>query len=151
LITGVNRMAAGVKVRGSCSAGHITEAVAEKGRATWNGVCSVEGCGRKVTAKRVPRDRVPPAPPASDPAGGNSREQYPFIEVHSYDELGDDSAGGLSVEPDDDNTGEPAGGDPAEGAAAEGVVPDPVDDDADRRPRWRRGRSDRGDWQHPLL
>lgn len=155
-------MASGVKVRGSCTAGHITEATAPPRRVTWNGTCSHDGCGLPVTARRIPRDRVPDAPPAGD----NTSDQYPFVKVDDYGQLpehGPDD--GLTVEPP---TAKPAGHLPAPGAgesagASDGgpagdpagrqeQPPDPISDEP-RRNRIRdrlRARSAR-EWEHPLI
>ena len=43
-------------MRGTCTAGHVTETKSEPGRVTWHGVCATDGCDLTVYAKRVPRD-----------------------------------------------------------------------------------------------
>src|SRR3954447_23570349 len=61
-----------VRVRGTCKAGHVTEAVSDPGRVTWEGTCSTDGCELPVKARRAPRTRpevTAPATTAPDDAG----------------------------------------------------------------------------------
>lgn len=52
-----------VKVRGTCTAGHVTETTSDPGRITWDGECAADGCSNRVHAKRVPVDARPPETP----------------------------------------------------------------------------------------
>jgi hypothetical protein len=45
-----------VRVRGTCKAGHTTEAVTDPGRLRWEGPCADAGCGLQVRASRIPRE-----------------------------------------------------------------------------------------------
>src|SRR3954453_9133048 len=61
-----------VRVRGTCKAGHVTEALSDPGRVTWEGTCSTDGCELPVKARRAPRTRpevTAPATPAPADAG----------------------------------------------------------------------------------
>lgn len=61
-----------MRVRGTCKAGHVTEALSDPGRVTWEGTCSTDGCELPVKARRAPRSRpevTAPATPAPDDAG----------------------------------------------------------------------------------
>ena len=147
--------AAGVRVRGSCKNGHITETVADRGRVTAQVVCSHDGCEQKVNCRRIPKDATPPPPPASD---GTTR----VVRIADYDATssgaqGDD--GGFAVVPvtDPEPDPEPGGGPGADPGSAPPA--DPLADDGERRGirhrfRERRRaeavRSARREWQHPL-
>lgn len=54
-----------VRVRGTCKAGHTTEARSDPGRVTWEGTCSTEGCELPVKARRMPRERPEVSAPAT--------------------------------------------------------------------------------------
>jgi hypothetical protein len=55
----------GVRVRGTCAAGHTTEAMSDPGRVTWEGRCSHKGCELPVKGRRIPGP--PPAAPKTEP------------------------------------------------------------------------------------
>lgn len=55
----------GVRVRGTCTAGHTTEAMSDPGRVTWEGACSHKGCQLPVKGRRIPGP--PPAAPKTEP------------------------------------------------------------------------------------
>lgn len=130
--------ASGIKVRGSCRNGHVTEATSNPGRLTWEGPCSHEGCDLNLRAKRIPRDEVPAPLPAGADAGSTTR----VVRITDYDATaGPDDAGGLVVadiapeparEPEHrptDDTGSNRG--PARGAGPA----DPIDPAPHGRPR----------------
>lgn len=116
-----------------------------------------------VTARRIPRDRVPAAS-TSATHGDNSREQYPFVRISDYEQLGHDGSG-ISVEPEssDDPADPGPGADPGpagvESVPVEdsGAAVDPVDDDEQHRPGWRERSRVRSaarrtaGYRHPLL
>src|SRR4051794_14665345 len=54
-----------VRVRGTCKAGHVTEAVSDPGRVTWEGTCSTADCELPVKARRAPRSRPEVTAPAT--------------------------------------------------------------------------------------
>src|SRR3954470_17724957 len=61
-----------VRVRGTCKAGHVTEALSDPSRVTWEGTCSTDGCELPVKARRAPRSRpevTAPATPTPDDTG----------------------------------------------------------------------------------
>jgi hypothetical protein len=148
-------MANGVRVRGECPAGHVTETVAPRGRVTWHGECSADGCDEKVLAKRIPRTKAPETPAADS----NGDSQYPFVKVSSYGQLGaEHREDGITVQPESEPGGAgeqqrddgAAAASPAAGVQQERAV-DPLDEP---RPGFRdrlRSRRPRGEWQHPLL
>lgn len=60
-------------MRGTCSAGHVTETTSDPGRVTWHGTCADPECDLPVYAKRVPKDIRPDVDPAAQtpPADDN--------------------------------------------------------------------------------
>ena len=74
---------ASVRVRGTCTAGHVTETRSTPGRVTWEGTCGHDGCQLPIHARRVPKDT--PAPPA-DTAPADPTDRHRVIEVTSYDQ-----------------------------------------------------------------
>jgi hypothetical protein len=98
-----------VRCRGTCKAGHTTEAEAEPGRVTWHGACATEGCEQKVYCRRVPADT--PAPPPETRVAQS--DPHRVLEVPGYrdepappDEPTD--TGDEPGEPAPGATGEPA-------------------------------------------
>ena len=83
----VSKPKRGVRVRGTCPAGHTTEAEAVPPRVTWRGDCSHDGCTETVLARRIPREtpeaKATDAQPATD-AGGDAGDPYAVREVTSY-------------------------------------------------------------------
>ncbi len=65
-----------VQVRGSCTAGHITDTRSEPGRVTWEGPCGNSTCSRQVQARRVPRARVVAG--ALSPGSDSEPKSAPF-------------------------------------------------------------------------
>lgn len=49
----VRKHAQRIVVRGICTAGHVVERRAHRGRLTWTGPCPAEGCGLPVVARRT--------------------------------------------------------------------------------------------------
>lgn len=144
--------AAGVRVRGSCKKGHITETVADKGRVTAQVECSDPGCDERVNCRRIPKDQVPPKPPADD--AGTTR----VVRVADYDDTSSGAQGdpgGLAVADTDPAELEPGAGSDSEPA---GGPPDPLTEHGERTgpiARWKQRRRSAGarrptGWQHPL-
>lgn len=138
-----------VPVEGTCTAGHVTREVAPKGRVTWSGTCSADGCNRRVTARRLPRTTTPDAAAAPSP-------DAPYIRLDSYAGLPDhDPSAGLHVEPGGDVQG---AGDGAGAAAAqhagggdlEHAEPDPVSGGEPGEPAAAGARSHRQRPRHPI-
>lgn len=63
----------GVKVRGACPKGHVTQTTSPPGRVTWRGECSDPKCRERVICRRVPTE--PPAP--GEPAAGEPEQSAP--------------------------------------------------------------------------
>src|SRR5689334_11858895 len=65
----------GIRVRGTCSAGHVTESNAAPKRATQTGECGHEGCEVTVRRTRIPTatpEATKPATKTEEPAGEES-------------------------------------------------------------------------------
>lgn len=62
-----SKQSAGVKVRGACPKGHVTQTTSEPGRVTWRGECSDPKCKERVICRRMPAERAPAAAPAGEP------------------------------------------------------------------------------------
>lgn len=147
-----------LQVRGSCAVGHVTEVTADKGRTTWQGPCAHDGCDLPVKARRIPRDRVPAAPPPAAAGDGSTR----VVRIADYADTtsgAQDDPGGLHVaEPTPAPVVDPdAGG--GDGAAADGPPADPLDEHGERgglAHRFRHRRRTvvsgpvREQWTHPL-
>jgi len=135
---------ASVRVRGTCTAGHVTETRSTPGRVTWEGTCGHDGCQLPIHARRVPKDT--PAPPA-DTAPADPTDRHRVIEVTSYDQpkhprpaaepepAGDGPAAAAGAAPDDGaapavHRREPAAAPTA--AAEPGFQPDPRADPGPR-------------------
>jgi hypothetical protein len=76
---------AGVRVRGTCTDGHVTETRSDPGRVRWEGLCATPGCGLQVRASRIPAEA--PEAKATDavPApADDSNDPHRVREVTSY-------------------------------------------------------------------
>lgn len=103
-------------MRGTCRAGHTTEATSDPGRVTWEGPCSHPGCDLKVRGRRVPADT--PAPPADTrTAAAGDGDPYQVREV-SY--AAQHPARAAGARPDADPGGRQQRGAARAAAAAEG-------------------------------
>jgi hypothetical protein len=109
------RAGAGVRVRGTCTGGHVTETTSTPGRTTWHGPCANDDCELKVYARRVPGDTPAEDPTAEKPPPA---DPHTVIEVPAYR---DDPK--PSFDPDDRPAGPPVApaGDAPAGGAASGV------------------------------
>lgn len=74
---------ASVRVRGTCTAGHVTETRSTPGRVTWEGTCGHDGCQLPIHARRVPKDTPPPP---ADTTGPDPTDRHRVIEVTSYEQ-----------------------------------------------------------------
>jgi len=128
-----------VRVRGTCSRGHITETKSDPGRVTWHGPCATEGCDELVYAKRVPRDVRPPEvdgaqePPAAD--NDDDVREVSFDVPQPKRPAGREPA---LPEPDPEPAGEPEDGPAVQPAL--GAVP-VVLDEPEPRPEPQRRRT----------
>jgi hypothetical protein len=77
-----------VRVRGTCDAGHVTEAVSDPGRVRWEGPCAHDGCELTVKAKRIPGSTAKP----EDVRTAGATDPADPLAVHEV-EAWDDSAG----------------------------------------------------------
>ena len=119
----------GVKVRGACPKGHITQTTSTPGRVTWRGECSDPKCKERVIARRMPAERAPADQPAGEPeqsAPHTARKVSWNAKVPKHQQGGDvgdagQQSGGDSDEHDYRHDGEPATGQGQ--AVAESTVP----------------------------
>lgn len=75
----------GVPVRGLCRKGHVTETFAPKGRVTWKGPCSEDGCDLIVNCRRVAKK----APEPGDKKDEGKQRGPRVRKVDHYVESGD--------------------------------------------------------------
>lgn len=121
----------GVKVRGACPKGHVTQTTSPPGRVTWRGVCSDPKCKERVICRRMPAERTPAAAPAGEPeqsAPNTARKVSWNAQTPKHKQggdagepTGDGGGAGDGDEHDYRHAGEPATG--AGQQAAESVVP----------------------------
>lgn len=150
-------MSSGVKVRGTCKAGHITEATAQPGRVTWQGKCADNSCDLQVNARRIPKDQIP-----SGESAVNADDPYRVIKVDSYGDTGHPAGDGITVE---STTPADAGSDGSGTEGSDAAGGDPIDAEHEpgrasklrERLRPRRtvgvagpGSGGHSDYRHPL-
>lgn len=121
----------GIKVRGTCTAGHVTETTSDPGRVTAEATCGHGGCTLPVKCRRIPRDRPESTAPAGTVRPPAAGDPHDVIEVKGYRRERRDGHRGAA---DDEHGGDPGGGGAGVGAAGavggagEGTAPaaDPV-------------------------
>ena len=141
----MGRIRGQVRVRGTCKAGHTTEATSDPGRVTWEGPCAGDGCTCKVKARRIPSETKAATSPATKAKAGAAGGDDPYHVIEVTHDPDDPKPKRKTPTPKQDPG---AGGEPGGGGADPGkapvVQPEPEPDPQLRgaRGRWA-GRSHR--------
>lgn len=145
----------GVKVRGACPKGHVTQTTSPPGRVTWRGVCSDPKCKERVICRRMPAERPPEGEPVGEPeqsAPNTARKVSWNAQVPKHKQGGDGDAGQPPADPRGNGAGDGDdehdyrhGGEPATGPGqqvAESTLPGSPEQPgpSNGQPRSGRGR-----------